>query len=137
MNVCNFGNSSTGNSCGLEVCYIILDTLTLAFNPENLTQEAEGFDPSGPNMTRTNPATLLEGMPTTLPLQGVNASHFMVEIVHKYPGQVDIFVAGAMTNIALAIQLNATFAQNVKSIIIQGGYLDVNLRQVDLLLLEH
>lgn len=54
----------------------------------------------------------------------------MIEMVHKYPGQVDIYAAGAMTNIALAITQNSTFAQNCKSIVIQGGYLDVNLLQV-------
>jgi inosine-uridine nucleoside N-ribohydrolase len=53
----------------------------------------------------------------------------MIEMVHKYPGQVDIYAAGALTNIALAVLLNETFAQNVKSIVIQGGYLDVNLLQ--------
>jgi len=55
----------------------------------------------------------------------------MIEMVHKYPGQVVIYAAGPLTNIALAVLLNETFAQNVKSIVIQGGYLDVNLLQVD------
>jgi hypothetical protein len=101
-----------------------------AFNLENLTAEAAGNDPSGPNITRTVEAALLEGVPTTTPLAGIDAPTFMIEMVHKYPGQVDIYAAGAMTNIALAIQLNSTFAQNCKSIVIQGGYLDVNLLQV-------
>jgi hypothetical protein len=101
-----------------------------AFNLENLTAEAAGNDPSGPNITRTVEAALLEGVPTTTPLAGIDAPTFMIEMVHKYPGQADIYAAGAMTNIALAIQLNSTFAQNCKSIVIQGGYLDVNLLQV-------
>jgi inosine-uridine nucleoside N-ribohydrolase len=101
-----------------------------AFNPENLTAEAEGSDPTGPVATRVNLAALPEGVPTTTPLPGIDASTFMIEMVHKYPGQVDIFAAGAMTNVALAIKQNATFAQNVKSIVIQGGYLDQNTLQV-------
>jgi inosine-uridine nucleoside N-ribohydrolase len=51
-------------------------------------------------------------------------------MVHKYPKQVDIYAAGALTNIAIAIMLNETFAENVKSLVIQGGYVDVNLLQV-------
>jgi inosine-uridine nucleoside N-ribohydrolase len=115
------------NSLGREVP--ISPILTPAFNPENLTAEAEGADPSGPNVTRTNPAALREGMPTTLPLQGIDAATFMVDMVRQYPGQVEIYAAGAMTNVALAIKLDSTFAQNVKSIVIQGGYLDVNVLQ--------
>jgi inosine-uridine nucleoside N-ribohydrolase len=101
-----------------------------AFNPENRTAEELGADPSGPDVTRTVAAAIPEGLPTTLPLQGVDASLFMIEMVHKYPGQVDVFAAGALTNIAIAIILNSTFAENVKSLVIQGGYLDVNVRQV-------
>ena len=89
-----------------------------------------GYDPSGPNVTRINVAAIPEGLPTTKPLQGIDAAHFMIEMVHKYPGKVEIYAAGAMTNIALAIKLNSTFASTAKSIVIQGGYLDTNLLQV-------
>lgn len=69
-------------------------------------------------------------MPTTFPLSGINAPTFMIEIVHKYPGQVEIYTAGALTNIANAIKLDSTFAQITKNIVIQGGYIDVNIPQV-------
>jgi inosine-uridine nucleoside N-ribohydrolase len=81
-------------------------------------------------VNRTVPSALHEGMPTTCPLQGTCAPSFMIDMVHKYPGQVDIYAAGPLTNIAKAINLNATFAQNVKSIIIQGGYVDNDPHEV-------
>lgn len=101
-----------------------------AFRPENRTAEALGADPSGPRVHRTNPAALLEGYPTSIPIQGTYAPFFMIDIVHKYPGQVDLYSAGPLTNIALAVLLNDTFAQNVKSIIIQGGSVDPHPHQV-------
>lgn len=96
-----------------------------------MTEEAEGSDPSGLNVTRIVSAAFLEGYPTTTPLAGIDALTFMIEMVHKYPGEVEIYAAGAMTNIALAIKQNATFASNCKGIVIQEGYLDVNLLQVN------
>ena len=101
-----------------------------------MTAEAQGFDPSGPDPTRVNPAAIPEGLPATTPLAGIDAPTFMIDMVHKYPGQVDIFAPGAMTNIALAIKQNRTFAQSVKSIVIQGGYLDVNISQVQYRILQ-
>lgn len=81
-------------------------------------------------MTRTVPAAFHEGMPTTLPLSGMDTPTFMIEMVHKYPGQVEIYTAGALTNIANAIKLDSTFAETTKNIVIQGGYIDVNFLQV-------
>jgi len=60
----------------------------------------------------------------------MDASTFMIEMVHKYPKQVEIYAGGAVTNIAIAVMRNATFAENVKSLVLQGGYVDVNFRQV-------
>jgi inosine-uridine nucleoside N-ribohydrolase len=84
-------------------------------------------------VTRTVPAAFHEGLPTTLPLQGSDAPDFMIEMVHKYPGQVEIFAAGPLTNIAQAIMRNSTFAETAKSLVVQGGYIDCNILQVYLL----
>ena len=60
------------------------------------------------------------------------AASFMVEQVHKYPGQVSIYAAGAMTNIALAVRLDEDFASLAKELVIMGGYVDVNMLQVSI-----
>ena len=97
-----------------------------------MTAEALGSDPSGPNVTRINSAAFREGLPSTLPLRGIDASNFMIEMVHKYPGEVEIYTAGPLTNIAKAITLSSTFAQTTKSIVIQGGFAAPNMLQVTL-----
>lgn len=53
------------------------------------------------------------------------AWEFMIEQVHKYPGQVTIFAIGACTNVALACMMDPTFAENTAGIIYMGGAIDV------------
>lgn len=65
-------------------------------------------------------------------MAGVSAAAFMIEQVRKYPGQVSIYAAGAMTNIALAVRMDDGFAALAKELVIMGGYVDVNLLQVSL-----
>lgn len=100
-----------------------------AFTQQNLTAEALGFDPTGGDPTRIVPSAVPEGLPTRTAKE-INAVNFLIEQVHAYPRQVSILALGPLTNIALAIRLNSTFASNVKEIIIQGGYIDINLAQV-------
>src|SRR5579862_2440867 len=47
---------------------------------------------------------LVEGTPHIKPLDE-SAAHFIVRMVHKYPGEVVIWAGGPMTNIALALRL--------------------------------
>jgi inosine-uridine nucleoside N-ribohydrolase len=47
----------------------------------------------------------------------------MVKMVRKYPGEVSIYAAGAMTNVALAVRMDPTFASNAKELVIMGGYI--------------
>lgn len=56
----------------------------------------------------------------------------MIEQVRKYPGQVSIYAAGAMTNIALAVRMDDDFAKLAKELVIMGGYVDVNMLQVSI-----
>jgi len=53
------------------------------------------------------------------------AWEFMVEQVHKYPGQVTIMAVGAMTNVAIACKIDPTFAENTAGIYYMGGAIDV------------
>ncbi|KAK5991920.1 hypothetical protein PT974_05310 [Cladobotryum mycophilum] len=100
-----------------------------AFAPQNKTAEDEGSDPSGgddPN--RIVKGAFFEGFPTGTPNETTNAAEFLVDMVNKYPGQISILAAGPLTNIALAVRLDSTFASKTKSLVIMGGYLDFGLR---------
>lgn len=102
------------------------------FAPYNATAEALGSDPtadsSDPN--RISAAAFLEGYPSTTAVTGKSAAQFMIEQVRKYPGQVSIYAAGALTNVALAVRLDEAFASLAKDLVIMGGYVDVNMYQV-------
>ncbi|MGE5204936.1 MAG: nucleoside hydrolase [Chlamydiota bacterium] len=64
-----------------------------------------------------------EGQPTTKPL-GEDAAHFLLRMVHQYPGQVTIYEGGPMTNLALAISLDAEFPRLAKELVFMGGSLN-------------
>lgn len=49
------------------------------------------------------------------------ASEFLVETVSQYPGEVSILALGPLTNLALAIKSDSTFASKVKRIVVLGG----------------
>ena len=51
-----------------------------------------------------------------------DAAKFIAEQVGKYPGEVVIIAAGPVGNIAAAAKLDPDFYQNVKEIVIMGGY---------------
>lgn len=82
------------------------------FAPYNATAEAAGFDPTAnaTNANRIVASAFVEGYPNITAVEGKSAAQFMVEQVKKYPGQVSIYAAGAMTNIALAVRLDEDFA---------------------------
>lgn len=60
------------------------------------------------------------GAPTTK-LSGQIAALFMIQMVHKYPGQIMIVEGGPMTNLALAQRLDPEFAKLAKGLIYMGG----------------
>ncbi|KAM0720707.1 hypothetical protein Q7P37_004844 [Cladosporium fusiforme] len=95
-----------------------------AFAPENTT--AENPDPTSGDPTRLVHSAFTAGFPNTT-LEDISAAEFMVQSVRKYPGEVSICAAGALTNIALAIRIDSTFASNARELVIMGGYLDTNL----------
>lgn len=100
------------------------------FTPENLTAQSLGNDPTGNDPSQISKPAFIEGYPNTTALEGYSAAQFMVEQVHKYPGQVSIYSAGSLTNIATAIRLDSTFASTAKELVIMGGYVDLNLYQL-------
>ena len=98
-----------------------------AFAPENKTFEAEGNDPTSGDPNRIVKEAFKEGYPKGKPKNSTSAANFMVEMVHKHPGQVSIYSAGALTNIALAVRMDPNFASLAKELVIMGGYVDLNM----------
>jgi len=100
------------------------------YEPYNATAEAEGADPTaGDNPYRIVKGAFTDEFPTTAAQTSQSAVQFMIEQVHKYPGEVSIFAAGAMTNVALAVKTDPKFASLAKELVIMGGYIDDNLFQ--------
>ena len=100
-----------------------------AFAPENKTNELEGNDPTSGDPNRIVKAAFKEGFPKGRPNNSTSAANFMVEMVHKYPGQVSIYSAGSLTNVALAVRMDPQFASLAKDLVIMGGYVDLNMLQ--------
>lgn len=49
------------------------------------------------------------------------AIDYLVETVRDNPGEVTILAIGPLTNIAMAMRMDTTFARNVKQLVIMGG----------------
>src|SRR5215831_16028832 len=63
-----------------------------------------------------------EGTPTTKPAQE-DAAHFLVRMVHKFPGEITIYAGGPMTNLALAISIDPDFPKLAKELVFMGASL--------------
>lgn len=64
-----------------------------------------------------------EGKPTTKPADE-DAAHFLIRMVHKFPGEVTIYAGGPMTNLALAISIDPEFPTLAKELIFMGASLN-------------
>ncbi|MGI3900824.1 MAG: nucleoside hydrolase [Janthinobacterium lividum] len=70
-----------------------------------------------------------EGLPTTPPAAGLAAS-FLIKQVHAHPHQVTVIAAGPLTDIALAIRMDPSFAADAKQLVFMGGLLDTSMASV-------
>ena len=70
-----------------------------------------------------------EGLPTTSPAQGLAAS-FLIKQVHAHPHQVTVIAAGPLTDIALAIRMDPSFAADARQLVFMGGLLDTAMASV-------
>jgi purine nucleosidase len=61
-----------------------------------------------------------EGMPATKPLDE-DAAHFIIRMVHKYPGEVTIYAGGPLTNLALAIAIDPKVPELTQELVVMGG----------------
>ena len=68
---------------------------------------------------------LVEGTPHTKPLDET-AAHFIVRMVHQYPGEVVIWAGGPLTNIALALRLDPEVATLAKELVLMGSGMYAN-----------
>jgi inosine-uridine nucleoside N-ribohydrolase len=100
-----------------------------AFASENTTNELLGNNPTSGNPDRIVRSAFIEGYPNTTFASDISGAEFLVQQVRKFPGQISIYSAGALTNIALAVRMDPSFAKNAKELVIMGGYVDVNLLQ--------
>ncbi len=60
---------------------------------------------------------------TGIPLNGL-AVEKLVELVSENPGEVTIVAIGPLTNIARAMQIDSTFASNLKELVMMGGAIE-------------
>jgi inosine-uridine nucleoside N-ribohydrolase len=67
--------------------------------------------------------SLVEGSPRTRPL-AEDAAHFLIRQVRAHPGEVTIYAAGPLTNIALAVSIDPKFAAMTKGVVIMGSSLN-------------
>jgi len=67
--------------------------------------------------------TLAEGAPTAK-AANEDAVHFLIRQVHAHPGEVTIYAAGPLTNVALALAIDPGFAELTKGIVLMGGSLN-------------
>ncbi|XP_018418659.1 PREDICTED: inosine-uridine preferring nucleoside hydrolase-like [Nanorana parkeri] len=60
-------------------------------------------------------------------LEALNKEHAalaMLRIVSEHPGQVTVVATGPLTNLALAVNMDPTFPQKIKSLFIMGGNME-------------
>jgi purine nucleosidase len=81
---------------------------------------AWGGDGSNPPHGPWEVPPLREGAPRLKPLDE-DAAHFLIRQVHQHPGEVTIYAAGPLTNIALALAIEPHFAELTRGIVIMGG----------------
>lgn len=55
-----------------------------------------------------------------------SAAEFIVKAANEHPGEVVILALAALTNIALALQLDPALPEKLKSIVVLGGSINVN-----------
>jgi purine nucleosidase len=64
-----------------------------------------------------------EGKPSTKAIDE-DAAHFLARMVRRFPNQVTIYAGGPMTNLALAISIDAEFPKLVKELVFMGASLN-------------
>ncbi len=61
------------------------------------------------------------GQSPKLKVQEINAVQYLLETVNKNPGEITILAIGPLTNLALAMRIDETFAAKIQHLVIMGG----------------
>src|SRR5580692_3836897 len=72
-----------------------------------------------------------EGAPH-IKAQPGTAAEFIVQMVHKYPGEVVLWAGGPLTNYALALKLDPSIATLAKEFVLMGGGLYADKGAIDI-----
>ena len=72
---------------------------------------------------------LKEGAPT-IAASHERAADFLIRAVHAHPHQVTIVAAGPLTNLALAIRLDPSFAATARKLVFMGALIDTDMQSV-------
>jgi inosine-uridine nucleoside N-ribohydrolase len=64
--------------------------------------------------------------------QSGTAAEFIVQMVHKYPGEVVLWAGGPLTNYALALKLDPSVATLAKEFVLMGGGLYADKGAIDM-----
>jgi inosine-uridine nucleoside N-ribohydrolase len=76
------------------------------------------FNPDAPGPTRTwEPPG---GWPTLSPRPG-HAADFIIETIRRHPGEVVLYCAGPLTNVALAVRLDPGIVELTRALYVMGG----------------
>jgi inosine-uridine nucleoside N-ribohydrolase len=59
---------------------------------------------------------------------GKHAAELLIETARRYPGELVLYTAGPLTNVALAVKLAPDIAGKIKAVYTMGGHLEVNQR---------
>ena len=86
------------------------------FAPENLTAQAAGNDPTGDDPSQISKSAFIEGYPNTTALDGYTAAQFMIEQVHKHPGQVSIYSAVSPSPFTLPTSIQTAHLTNTQGL---------------------
>ncbi len=65
------------------------------------------------------------GPPTIKPVEK-HAAELLIEMARKYPGELVLYTAGPMTNVALAVKLAPDIVSKIKKVYTMGGAVHVN-----------
>ena len=57
-----------------------------------------------------------------------HAAELLIEMARKYPGELVLYTAGPLTNVALAVRLAPDIVGKIKAVYTMGGHIEVNQR---------
>ena len=68
------------------------------------------------------------GGPVKLKVVDKSAAELLIEMARRYPGELVLYTAGPLTNIALAIRLAPDIVDKIKAVYAMGGHIHTNQR---------